>query len=145
MPMTLAPAASTASTSRASSARSIGWRTLLSFKRLVGDADNGDVRVLARQLIGEIGRAHVAQHVLEPQQARRVARHDLREQQRGEHGKDRAQEKRARKQRAGPQAAPGIVDHRKRPIVPACTTLLERGASETSASIHALPGRTAGM
>ena len=120
-----------------------GLADLVVLQGFVGDADEGHMRMLARQLVGQIRGANVTQHVLEPQQARRVAGHDLGEQQCGEDRKDRAQKKWAWKQRAGPYT-PGIIDHRKRPIVPAARPYWTQ-RSETSASIHALPGRAAGI
>ena len=117
---------------------------LVVLERVVGDADNGHVRVLARQPVGKIRGAHVSQHVLEPQQAWRVAwaRSPRTAVWRA------PQRPRTAETGAGNSArvrtAPGVVDHRKRPIVPACYDPIGALRSETSASIHALPGRTAG-
>ncbi len=54
-----------------------GLANLALLECVVADADDGHMRVLARQPVGEKGRPHVSQHVLEAQQAGRIARRKL--------------------------------------------------------------------
>ena len=66
-------------------------------QRLIGDADDGDVGMLARQLVGEGRGAHVGKRMLKTQQAGGVAWHDVGQQHGRKDGHDPGQDERSRK------------------------------------------------
>jgi len=68
-------------------------------QRLLADADHGDARMLGRPLVREQRGAHIRHRVLEPQQARCIAWHQVGQQQRRQRGDDPGQQHRSRIQR----------------------------------------------